>query len=70
MIHTLYFVSVDKVNGVLEGSNGKAAEGENGKQFPVDDGWRNLLTTIYSRATRAYPGHWPIPEAFWPSREM
>ncbi|VDD86963.1 unnamed protein product [Enterobius vermicularis] len=60
----------DKVNGVLEGSNGKAAEGENGKQFPVDDGWRNLLTTIYSRATRAYPGHWPIPEAFWPSREM
>uniref|UniRef100_A0A158R5X2 VWFA domain-containing protein n=1 Tax=Syphacia muris TaxID=451379 RepID=A0A158R5X2_9BILA len=62
-------IIADKSNGGVE-NGARASDIESSKQHQIDDAWRNLLTTIYSRATRAYPGHWPIPEAFWPSREM
>ncbi|KAK6113199.1 von Willebrand factor type A domain family protein [Brugia pahangi] len=65
-------LSLDRTNGVVENGNPKK-NGElasvGGKPFNSDN-WHNVTCTVYSRASRSYPGHWPIPEAFWPDRSM
>ncbi|CAG9530756.1 unnamed protein product [Cercopithifilaria johnstoni] len=62
----------DRTNGIVEnGSSKKNGEltSVGGKSFNSDN-WHNVTCTVYSRASRSYPGHWPIPEAFWPDRSM
>lgn len=62
----------DRANGLVENGNTnskKNGELNSGKSFGPDN-WRNITCMVYSRASRSYPGHWPIPEAFWPDRNM
>nr|CRZ24575.1 Bm10117 [Brugia malayi] len=40
-----------------------------GKSFNSDN-WHNVTCIVHLRASRSYPGHWPIPEAFWLDRNM
>ncbi|KAL3990048.1 von Willebrand factor type A domain family protein [Acanthocheilonema viteae] len=62
----------DRTNGIVENGGSK----KNGELASVgvksfnSDNWHNVTCTVYSRASRSYPGHWPIPEAFWPDRTM
>uniref|UniRef100_A0A915PHN2 Integrator complex subunit 6-like beta-barrel domain-containing protein n=1 Tax=Setaria digitata TaxID=48799 RepID=A0A915PHN2_9BILA len=62
----------DRTNGIIENGNSK----KNGELSSIggksvnSDNWRIVTCTVYSRASRSYPGHWPIPEAFWPDRSM
>ncbi|OZC07979.1 hypothetical protein X798_04975 [Onchocerca flexuosa] len=62
----------DRTNGIVENGSSKK-NGElayiSGKSFNLEN-WHNVTCTVYSRASRSYPGHWPIPEAFWPDRSM
>ncbi|KAM3727772.1 Integrator complex subunit 6-A [Dirofilaria immitis] len=62
----------DRTNGIIENGSSKK-NGElsctGGKPFNSEN-WHNVTCTVYSRASRSYPGHWPIPEAFWPDRSM
>lgn len=50
-------------NGFVVGKEAKEEVKVNGEEIP---GWHQQLCMLISRASRAYPGHWPIPEAFWP----
>lgn len=61
---------LERANGSLEnGAPKKNGEVIAGKAI-FGEQWKNLSVTVYSRASRAYPGHWPIPEDFWPDRSM
>ncbi|VDN58662.1 unnamed protein product [Dracunculus medinensis] len=56
--------------GMIENSEAKRNGEIDGLKPVADEDWRNILTTIYSRASRPYPGFWPIPESFWPDKNM
>jgi hypothetical protein len=58
-----------RTNGQLEnGYTNKRIKDESKLPADNDDdgGWHSQLCMLYSRASRTYPGHWPMPEAFWP----
>lgn len=55
---------------MIENSEAKRNGEIDGLKPVADEDWRNILTTIYSRASRPYPGFWPIPESFWPDKNM
>ncbi|MFH4974822.1 hypothetical protein AB6A40_001531 [Gnathostoma spinigerum] len=65
-------VITDRMNGNIENEklNGDLMGSVTPRSIPVDDAWKSVTTSLYSRASRAYPGHWPIPEAFWPDCSM
>ncbi|VDN40725.1 unnamed protein product [Gongylonema pulchrum] len=58
----------DRANGLVE--NCKKNGELNLEKLSGAENWRSITCSVYSRASRSYPGHWPIPEAFWPDRNM
>ncbi|VDK60508.1 unnamed protein product [Anisakis simplex] len=64
----------ERINGAVENGVAKRngeVEGMSKKSVADDGGWRNVLTTISSRvSSRSYLGNWPIPEVFWPDKNM
>ncbi|VDN36577.1 unnamed protein product, partial [Gongylonema pulchrum] len=58
----------DRANGLVE--NCKKNGELNVEKLSGVENWRSITCSVYSRASRSYPGHWPIPEAFWPDRNI
>ncbi|VDM95646.1 unnamed protein product [Thelazia callipaeda] len=65
--------NIGRTNGIVENGNSKKSDelaSLTTAKSSNTENWRTVTCTIYSRASRSYPGHWPIPEAFWPDRSM